>query len=166
MNQSTLYNILFVCTGNICRSPTAEAVFRHKVAERDMQDIFVCDSAGTHGYHIGAAPDPRTQEAAIRRGVNMASLAARKVSTQDFHDFDLVVAMDRGHFANLKKIQPPKARAKLVLFLDYHPEYKGRDVPDPYYEPLKAFDDVYELIDSAADKMLDYLQSTLKQCLS
>ena len=117
--------ILFVCTGNICRSPTAEGVLRGRAAAAGLEGLHI-ESAGTHGYHVGEPPDPRTVEAAARRGYDLSGLRARKLRSADFTDFDLLLAMDRGHLRIMERLRPPETTAQLRLFLE-------REVPDPYY---------------------------------
>lgn len=144
--------VLFVCTGNICRSPTAEGVFRQFA---DVAGIEVeADSAGTHGYHIGEPPDPRTVAAAAKRGFDLKPLRARRVKREDFNQFDLILAMDRAHLAHLEAMRPKDARAAVKLFLDYHPETK-RDVPDPYYGGPEGFEHVLDLVEAGSRKLLD-----------
>ncbi len=155
--------VLFVCTGNICRSPTAEAVFRAKAAARGLGDRVFADSAGTHGYHIGDPPDPRTQDAARRRGYPMTGMFARKVSAADFHAFDLVVAMDEGHLRLLKRMAPPGAGERIRLFMDLVREATHRDVPDPYYGGPQGFDDVLDLVEVGIDALLDEIEARLAQ---
>jgi protein-tyrosine phosphatase len=143
--------VLFVCTGNICRSPTAEGVFRHFA---DAAGVAVeADSAGTHGYHIGDAPDSRTVDAAAKRGFDLKSLRARRVKREDFDEFDLILAMDRDHLAHLQAMRPKDARAEVKLFLDYHPAGK-RDVPDPYYGGPDGFEHVLDLVEAASRELL------------
>ena len=147
--------ILFVCTGNICRSPTAEAVLRAMAAKRGWETQVLADSAGTHGYHIGDPPDPRTCDAAARRGYPMTGMFARKVSAADFAAFDLVVAMDRGHFQILKRMAPAGAHGRLRLFMDLVAEAKSRDVPDPYYGGPHGFEDVLDIVEAGVAALLD-----------
>ena len=147
--------VLFVCTGNICRSPTAEGVFRHFADSAGVE--VEADSAGTHGYHIGEPPDPRTIAAAAKRGFDLKPLRARRVKHEDFNQFDLILAMDGGHLAHLEAMRPKDARAAVKLFLDYHPE-KKRDVPDPYYGGPEGFEHVLDLVEAASRKLLDELR--------
>ncbi|HEY0749199.1 MAG TPA: low molecular weight protein-tyrosine-phosphatase [Steroidobacteraceae bacterium] len=150
--------VLFVCLGNICRSPTAEGVLRHLAAQEAPRLELEIDSAGTADYHIGAAPDPRSQRAALRRGIDISGLRARQVSKADFARFDLVLAMDRSNLTELEGIKPDNSNAALKLFLDYAPEQKLRDVPDPYYRDAKAFDQVLDLTIAASRGLLVALQ--------
>jgi protein-tyrosine phosphatase len=130
--------ILFVCLGNICRSPTAVGVMRHLSALQ-------VDSAGTAAYHIGNAPDPRSQRAALGRGIDLSGLRARQLHVGDFDHFDLILAMDRANLAHLKKICPPASGARLGLFLDFAPHLNTREVPDPYYGTDADFERVLDL---------------------
>src|SRR5947207_12795379 len=127
------FGVLFVCTGNICRSPTAEAVFRKLAADAGMADAVTADSAGTHDYHVGEPPDPRAQAAAAKRGYDLSALRARKVEGADFQRFDLVLAMDQDHYAILARMAGGSAGHKLKLMMSYAQRFKERDVPDPYY---------------------------------
>lgn len=146
--------VLFVCTGNICRSPTAEGVFRHMVEKAGLGQHITADSAGTHGYHIGDPPDPRSCAAAAARGFDLSALRARKVTARDFQDFDLILAMDRSHFAHLEAMRPKGARADLKLYLDFHPDSRTKDVPDPYYGGPEGFAQVLDMIEAASKKLL------------
>src|SRR5262245_18555108 len=133
--------VLFVCLGNICRSPTAEGVFR-AIVERDAPKLNIeIDSAGTAGYHIGAPPDPRTQEAARRRGYDLSVLRARQVALSDFEHYDLILAMDRENVANLQAVAPSAARQKVKLFLEYITDRDTHEVPDPYYGGPNGFEE-------------------------
>jgi protein-tyrosine phosphatase len=145
---------LFVCLGNICRSPTAEGVLRQLAAQEAPRLELEIDSAGTADYHIGAAPDPRSQRAALRRGIDISDLRARQVSKADFARFDLVLAMDRSNLTELEGIKPGNTHAALKLFLDYAPELNLRDVPDPYYGDASAFDEVLDLTIAASRGLL------------
>ena len=128
-----MYRVLFVCMGNICRSPTAEGVFRAMVAREGLIDRVEADSAGTHGYHIGSPPDPRSIKAAKTRGYDLERLRARRVSSADFENFDLVLAMDSENQDALQRLCPHGREDRLKRFLDFAPELKTRDIPDPYY---------------------------------
>ncbi len=158
-----MIRVLFVCTGNICRSPTAEGVFRHIVEAEGMAAKFEADSAATHGYHIGAPPDPRTIKAAAARGVDLSALRARRVSRDDFQRFDLILAMDRGHLEDLTAMQPASGRAELKLFLDYHPVVLNhpafKDVPDPYYGGPDGFEQVLDLVEATSRELLTIIGS-------
>lgn len=145
--------VLFVCLGNICRSPTAEAVFRDMLRRESMLAVEV-DSAGTHAYHIGAAPDSRSVTAASRRGIDMRTLRARVVETADFERFDLVLAMDEQNHRHLLGMAPPERRDRVRLFLDFAPQLGRRDVPDPYYGGATGFEDVLDLIEEASRGLL------------
>lgn len=147
--------VLFICTGNICRSPTAEGVFRHFA---DAAGVKVeAESAATHSYHIGEPPDPRTIAAAAKRGFDLKPLRARRIKREDFDQFDLILAMDSEHLAHLEAMRPKDARAAVKLFLEYHPELKG-DVPDPYYGGPEGFDHVLDLVEAASRGLLEDLR--------
>ena len=148
--------ILFVCTGNICRSPTGAGVFAHFVREAGLSELIKVESAGTHDYHVGEAPDERAQEHAKRRGYDLSALRARQVRKRDLEDFDLIVAMDRGHLEILQRHCTPEQRAKTRLLI------KGRDVPDPYYGGEEGFERVLDMVEAACLAMLDELREALR----
>ncbi len=150
--------ILFVCLGNICRSPTAEAVTRQLARQEAPELLLELDSAGTAAYHAGSAPDARTVAAAARRGYALASLRARVVRPEDFTAFDLILAMDEDNLAVLRKRAPPAAQPRLRLFLEFAPEQGRREVPDPYYGGPNGFEDVLDLTEAAARGLLAYLR--------
>mgnify|MGYP000061791326 FL=1 len=154
-------SVLFVCLGNICRSPTAEAVFRERVIAAGLEEQIRIDSAGTGDWHIGRAPDPRTREAAARRGYQMDTLRARQVSPQDFYEFDVVLAMDNTNLADLQAMQPADVNVTLGRFLDYSTAASVKEVPDPYYGGEDGFDRVLDLIEGGADGLLDALRERL-----
>ena len=149
--------LLFVCMGNICRSPTAEGVFRKLAEDRGVAHRFEIDSAGTHDYHVGAAPDARAIAAAQRRGVDLSALCARQVTKDDFTRFDLVLVMDDHNFERLADDCPPALRRKIRLFMEYAPHTGRRAVPDPYYGGVNAFEEVLDLVEQAAEGLLDEL---------
>lgn len=152
--------ILFVCLGNICRSPTAEGVMRHLVEEEGIVDSLELDSAGTGGWHVGDPPDARSREAARRRGIVVAG-AARQVRRSDHTDFDLILAMDRANLRDLRAGAPPDATAEIRLLREYDENSVGGgdlDVPDPYYGGPDGFDDVLDLVDAACRGLLDDLR--------
>lgn len=144
-------SVLFVCLGNICRSPTAEAVFRSRAGHKDIH----IDSAGTGAWHAGESPDPRSRTEGEKRGYSFAGQAARKVRVDDFHNFDFILAMDASNLSDLKTIQPSGSKAKLSLFLP-----DGADVPDPYYGGPNGFSKVVDLIENASDHWLNQLTAT------
>ena len=151
--------ILFVCLGNICRSPTAEVVFREIVA-REAPGLGVqVDSAGTAGYHVGDPPDSRTRQAALRRGYDMSALRARVVEPQDFIQFDLILAMDRQNLETLRRRAPAAARERIRLFLEFAPDADATEVPDPYYGGPNGFEEVLDLVEAAARGLLQHVKT-------
>lgn len=153
MNNKKPYAILFVCTGNICRSPTAEAVFRHAIRSRGLDAHFTHDSAGVASHHVGQAPDTRSQQATLKRGIDMGDLRARNIRRTDYYEFDLILAMDQSHLDALKRAAPPDATARLELYLG------DGEVPDPYYGQTDDFEHVYSLVASQTEKLLNQLQN-------
>ncbi|ATE59755.1 low molecular weight protein-tyrosine-phosphatase [Thauera sinica] len=147
--------VLFVCTGNICRSPTAEGVARHFIDVGGYRDRIEVDSAGTNGYHAGEAPDPRTQKAALRRGYDLSALRARKIEALDFARFDLVLAMDRGHLDIMRRTCPEFYRGRLGLFMEYARNREFDEVPDPYYGGPTGFDAVLDMCEDAIQGLLE-----------
>jgi protein-tyrosine phosphatase len=146
--------ILFVCLGNICRSPSAEGVFRRLVQARAPHLSVEIDSAGTHDYHVGDPPDQRMIAAARRRGIDLSSLRARAVRTSDFEYYDLILAMDEENLAELQRRSPPAQRRRLRLVMDYAPAALSRAVPDPYYGGAGGFEEVLDLLEEAAEGLL------------
>jgi protein-tyrosine phosphatase len=155
MNDNSKINILFVCMGNICRSPTAQGVFRDLVQKQGLSDYIVTDSAGTIDYHAGSKPDRRARETALKRGLDLSDLRARQVSSEDFEHFDYVIAMDRSNYADLETICPPEREDRLHLFLDFAPQQPIREVPDPYYGGAAGFDRVFDLVEEASKGLLE-----------
>lgn len=156
-------SVLFVCTGNICRSPTAEGVFRAQARSRGVIDLLRIDSAGTHDYHVGEGPDPRAIAHAARRGYDLTPLRARQVARADFDEFEFILAMDRGHLRILKSIAPERSPARLAMFLDYSESWPGLDVPDPYYGGAKGFETVLDMAEEASARLLDAVIATLQE---
>lgn len=162
-----MFNILFICMGNICRSPSAEGFFARQLQGSSYADQISIDSAGTHSYHVGHAPDPRAIETGRQYDVQIAQLRARKVSTSDFHDFDLIIAMDRRNLADLQDVRPDGSRAELKLMLAYHPEYQSGgqvdEVPDPYYGGIGGFVHMYELLELATAGLLKDIEARIRK---
>jgi protein-tyrosine phosphatase len=156
----TRHRVLFVCTGNICRSPTAEGVARGLALQHGVEHMFEFDSAGTHDYHVGEPPDPRTIAAATKRGYDLAPLRARRVTEFDFILFDRVLAMDRGHLELLRRSCPPAHHGKLGLFLEFSDRLDTDEVPDPYYGDARGFEHVLDLVEDAATEMILKLAAT------
>jgi protein-tyrosine phosphatase len=150
--------ILFVCLGNICRSPTAEVVFRAVAAREAPELVLEIDSAGTAGYHVGELPDRRTRQAAARRGYDLSGLRARVVEPRDFEHFDLILAMDRENLRALERRAPVHARERLRLFLEFAPDAGIAEVPDPYYGGPNGFEDVLDLIEAASRGLIEHLR--------
>jgi protein-tyrosine phosphatase len=148
-----MIKVLFVCTGNICRSPTAEGVLRHH-GSLDIET----DSAGIMGYHIGDAPDKRTIAAAKKRGYDLSLLRARQVSAHDFHDYDLILAMDRSHYDALISMEPQGSKAEIAMFLKYAPDCGYEDVPDPYYGGPEDFEKVLDLVEHGIQGLMRAIQ--------
>lgn len=152
--------VLFVCTGNICRSPTAEGVFRALVERVGLGRAITVDSAGTHSYHVGEPPDPRSCRAARERGVVLDDQRARKVRPDDFTEFDLILAMDRGHHRHLAQMCPRGAEGRLHLFMSFAPSWEIEDVPDPYYGEGDGFARVLDMIEEGSANLLDHIRRT------
>jgi len=151
-------SVVFVCMGNICRSPTAEAVFRHYVESAGLTENITIDSAGTHDYHIGDPPDRRTQRAARQRGYDLSKLRGRQIEAGDFHRFDYVLAMDRSNLAILQSIAPENNDTKARLFLEYARHHAEREVPDPYYGGEDGFERVLDMVEDAAQGLLQEIR--------
>ena len=149
-----MIGVLFVCTGNICRSPTAEGVFRALADAEGLGEAIEADSAGTHGYHVGDAPDTRAQVAAARRGIDLSGQRSRLFGAGDFEIFDYVLAMDRMNYRTLSIACPPRARGRLSLFLDFAPSLGLDEVPDPYYGADDGFEEVLDIVEAASSGLL------------
>lgn len=152
-----MVGVLFVCTGNICRSPTAEGVFLARARQAGLLDRLDVDSAGTHDYHVGEPPDKRAIAHAAKRGIDIAGLRARKLTREDFARFDYVLAMDRGHERILLR-QAGSQRDRVRLYLDFAPELAGRDVPDPYYGQAADFEHVLDLVEPASAGLMEHIR--------
>ncbi len=159
MNNDKKTSVLFICMGNICRSPTAEAVFRHYVEQAGLEDRFIIDSAGTHDYHIGDVPDLRAQRAAKQRGYDMSQLRGRQVEKADFSRFDYVLAMDEANLAILNRLDPHIANNYVGLFLEFAERYKVKEVPDPYYGGADGFELVLNMVEDAAEGLLTHIRN-------
>ena len=155
MNVERNPAILFVCTGNICRSPLAEGIVRQRARRAGI--ALELDSAGTHDYHVGEPPDPRARAVAARHGAPIDDLRARQLRAEDFDRFDLILAADRGHLAILQRRRPAGARAELALLAEWCRHPTEREVPDPYYEADEAFEAVHRLLEGCADGLLSRL---------
>lgn len=149
--------VLFVCMGNMCRSPTAEAVFRKRLAVAGLSQRIECDSAGTHDVQLGIAPDGRAKATALRRGYDVSRRGGRQIDDADFDRFDLILAMDRHNLSSLRQRAPSQHHAKIRLLLEFAARRTESEVPDPYYGTLRAFDLVLDMIEDACDGLLEYL---------
>jgi protein-tyrosine phosphatase len=158
MKNKDNLSVLFCCMGNICRSPTAEAVFRHYVESAGLSEHILIDSAGTHDYHIGDKPDSRAQRAAQQRGYDISKLRGRQVGEEDFRQFDYVLAMDRANLAILQRINPPDSDSQVGLFLEYARHHSEREVPDPYYGGADGFERVLDMVEDAAQGLLEEIR--------
>ena len=152
-----MIRVLFVCMGNICRSPTAQGAFSNLVSEQNLVEYIDIDSAGTHAYHIGEQPDGRAQQAAEKRGIDISSQRARQVNVSDFHGFDYILAMDQDNFDILMTLCPKQLHNRVHLFMDFAPGLRLREVPDPYFGGEKGFDAVLDLVKVASTGLLNHL---------
>ena len=154
MSNEAPVRVLFVCLGNICRSPTAHGVFESLVRARNLQAQIEIDSCGTGDWHIGHAPDRRATEEAARRGYDLSHLRARQLQSRDFHDFDYLLAMDRQNLADLRSLCPDDFQGQLALFLPFDPQSTVDEVPDPYYGGDEGFTRVLDMIEAASEGLL------------
>lgn len=151
------YKLLFVCLGNICRSPAAENIMNHLIAEANLSNQFLCDSAGTSNYHIGSPPDQRMTSAARRRGIQMIG-QARQLQRSDLEEFDLILAMDRYNYQDILSLDPSgKHQGKVKLICDFASQYSTKDVPDPYYGGRDGFERVLDLLFDSCQGLLQEL---------
>lgn len=158
MTEQSSTSVLFVCMGNICRSPTAEGVFRKIVEDAGMADEIYIDSAGTHAYHTGEPPDRRARAAALNRGYALDDIRARRVADEDFTEFEIIVAMDHHNLLNLKDRASEEASSELALFLEYSDSHET-EVPDPYYGGVSGFERVLDLVEEASRGLLEHIRS-------
>ena len=146
--------VMFICMGNICRSPTAHGVFRKIVQDEGYADEIYIESSGTHAYHVGESPDQRAQKTALQRGIDLSDLRAQKVRASDFENFDYLLAMDADNYAILASNCPAEHKQKLHMFLDFANDVNQRDVPDPYYGGASGFDYVFDLVEAGSRGLL------------
>jgi protein-tyrosine phosphatase len=158
MNQSEPVRVLFVCMGNICRSPTAQGVFRSLVEKEGLSENIQMDSAGTIGIHAGEQPDRRARSIAKQRGVDLSDLRGRQVSSSDFEKFDYVIAMDRSNYNDLTSVCPRGSEEKLHLLMDFASHVGVQEVPDPYYGGAAGFERVFDLIETASEGLLQMIR--------
>jgi protein-tyrosine phosphatase len=156
-----MHNVLFVCLGNICRSPMAEGVLRKRLEEGELSNPGKIDSAGIHGFHAGSSPDPRAAETAMRRGYILDGQRARQVNLQDFSGFDLILAMDFSHLNALKRIRPDKSTSEISLLLDFADNPPQREVPDPYYGGPDGFEYALDLIEAGVAGLIKNINKNL-----
>ena len=159
MTDQSRTSVLFVCMGNICRSPTAEGVFRKHVSDAGLDAEILTDSAGTHAYHGGEPADRRAHAAALRRGFSLEGIRARKVTDEDFEDFDYILAMDQDNLMTLQERAPDQQRSKVRLFLEFAESRQENEVPDPYYGGSAGFERVLDLVEEASQGLLETLRS-------
>jgi protein-tyrosine phosphatase len=150
-----MVKVMFVCMGNICRSPTAHGVFRKLVQDEGYLDDIYIESSGTHAYHVGESPDQRAQHTAWGRGIDLSDLRAQKVKFSDFENFDYILAMDHDNYAILVSACPERHRHKLHMFLDFADDVIRKEVPDPYYGGAGGFDQVFDLVEAGSRGLLD-----------
>lgn len=151
-------SVVFVCLGNICRSPTAHGIFRQMVIDRGLEREIKIDSAGTAAYHIGKQADARSREVALQRGIDMEDLRARQVNLGDIIEFDYILAMDEANYSDLLDLALPEYRHKIRLFLEFAPQFEEKEVPDPYYGGDEGFQFVFELVTAASEGLLSEIE--------
>jgi protein-tyrosine phosphatase len=161
MNKQKKINVLMVCMGNICRSPTAHGVFENRVKTEGLSHLIEVDSAGTHAYHVGEKPDRRSQKMALSHGIDLDYIRGRQVLAEDFETFDYILAMDADNYSNLLKICPVGLEDKLKMFLSFDFSNVTEEVPDPYYGGSRGFENVYDLINNASEGLLREIKSQL-----
>ncbi|MEX2122563.1 MAG: low molecular weight protein-tyrosine-phosphatase [Woeseia sp.] len=159
MDSDKKISVLFICMGNICRSPTAEGFFRKVVADAGLAETIRVESAGTHAYHSGAPPDRRAQAAAERRGVTLSNIRARRITDEDFESFDYILVMDKDNLGELLERAPEEHRSKVRLFLEFAGTGRAAEVPDPYYGGASGFELVLDLVEQASGRLLQRIRS-------
>lgn len=150
-------SVLFVCLGNICRSPLAEGIFRDKVKKAGLEDEFLIDSSGTAAFHIGEHPDPRSRANAVENGIYLKH-QARQFVTSDFEQFDYILPMDDSNYSNVKKLEPGSSTAQVSLMREFDAQGNGQDVPDPYYGGKRGFQGVFEILDRSTEALLQSIR--------
>lgn len=155
-----MVNVLFVCLGNICRSPTAHGIFAKKIQQAQLQKHIMVDSCGTGDWHIGLPPDKRSQQAALARGYDLSHLTARQLSPSDFETFDYILGMDNANMGDIKAMQPAGYQGHVGLFLNFASKAKVSEVPDPYYGGEAGFSKVIDLVEDAAEGLLQHIKTT------
>lgn len=163
MTDPKAFGVLFVCTGNICRSPSAEGIFRAMAKKRGLDRLLHVDSCGTYGYHVGEPPDERAVQAAGRRGYDLSTLRARKLEPSDFQEFDYILAMDGGHLEQLRHYQPADSRAQVHMMMAFTPGSGTGQVADPYYGNERGFEAMLDQLEVACLALLDHLEERLQQ---
>jgi len=153
-----MIKVLFICMGNICRSPTAEGIFNDLIKKENLSHLITVDSAGTHAYHVGNPPDYRAQTTAQKRNIDLSKQSARRVRVSDFKEFDYILAMDKDNLLDLQEICPTEYIHKVRLFLEYVPHLNIKEVPDPYYGGPSGFDRVLDLVEMASEGLLKELR--------
>lgn len=156
--MNSVIKVLFVCTGNICRSPTADGIFRKLVRDAGLESHIHVDSCGLSAYHVGELPDPRSRKMAQSRGIDLTDIRSRKIRPDDFQEFDYVLAMDDGHLQDMRRQAPDQYHDRIELFLDYHPTMAGQSVPDPYYGGTNGFVTVFDMIEEASLNLLSQIR--------
>lgn len=159
MDSDKKISVLFICMGNICRSPTAEGFFRKVVADAGLAETIRVESAGTHAYHSGAPPDRRAQAAAERRGVMLSNIRARRITDEDFESFDYILVMDKDNLGELLERAPEEHRSKVKLFLEFAGTGRAAEVPDPYYGGASGFELVLDLVEQASERLLQRIRT-------
>ena len=155
------YKVLFVCTGNICRSPAADGILRHKLREQGLNEMVTTDSVGTHSYHIGEPPTQTGLKLASKRGYDYSDLRARQLSAKDFEEFDMILAMDFGHRDIIREKCPPEYQNKISMFLDYSP-FDIKEVQDPYYGGPQDYEDMLDVIETGVINLVNHFKTQLK----